>query len=180
MIAVTQTQFAHDMGVNKSTVTRWKAAGRLVMAPNGKVMVQESIASLEATQGHRSDVSQRHAQYRGHTLPTQQKTQHSATEQDETADMQATASEIGEDRAYYKAVALDSKNKQDKLEDALSNGNRLHKDEYLQSISQQASDLKNGIERLIDNLTPQLTALPESKRLEKIQTAINSLIQQNA
>jgi len=176
----TKSQFAEIMGVHKSTVTRWGKVGRLVLAENGRVKVEESKALIKSTEGGRTDVAERHAQNRGQALPTQPQTQQAATELDESADMQASASEIGEDRAHYKAVALDSKNKLDKLADALSNGNRLHRDEQLQSISQLANDLKSGVERLIDNLAPQLTGLPEKERQQKIQNEIHLLIQQTA
>lgn len=59
--AVTQAEFARMNEVQKSTVTRWKAAGRLVMTPKGRVLVDESLRRLDETKGHRDDIAQRHA-----------------------------------------------------------------------------------------------------------------------
>lgn len=177
----TKAAFSRRLGVNKSTVTRMAKAGRLVLTESGKVKVEESLAQINATQGDRTDVAERHAQNRGHSINTQQtqpQAQQSATVLDESDDMQAISAEIGEDRAMYKAIALDAKNQQDKLDDALANGSRLYSEEFLQDLSKQAGDIKAAIERLIDNLAPQLTGLDEQQRKEKIETEINLLIQQ--
>jgi hypothetical protein len=51
MTIETQAQFAARLGVNRSTVTRAKQDGRLVMTDDGRVEVEASLARLEATQG---------------------------------------------------------------------------------------------------------------------------------
>lgn len=50
--------------VNRSTVSRWADAGRLVMV-DGKVDVEASLAQLGGTTGGRPDVADRHAQESG-------------------------------------------------------------------------------------------------------------------
>jgi hypothetical protein len=62
--AVTQAEFAKICEVDRSTVTRWKAAGRLVMTPKGRVLVEDSLRRVEDTKGHRDDVAERHAGHR--------------------------------------------------------------------------------------------------------------------
>jgi len=54
----TQVEFARRLGVDKSTVTRWKVAGRLVLQ-DGMVDVEESLAIIEHTKGPRDDVGMR-------------------------------------------------------------------------------------------------------------------------
>lgn len=174
----TKTQFAEIMGVHKSTVTRWDKAGRLVLAENGRVKVEESQTLIAATEGGRVDVAERHAKNRGHSLSTQQGVALNATPDDEV-DMTSTVVGIGEDRAHYKAVALNAKNQLEELEQSLQNGKRLYKDEFLKSISQQGADIKTALEHLIDNLAPQISVLADPKqRQEKLNTAITNLIDQ--
>ena len=60
---MTQSDFAKLMGWNKSTVTRAKQGGRIVMA-SGLVDVEASRARLEATGGMRFDVAARHGRER--------------------------------------------------------------------------------------------------------------------
>lgn len=59
MLTESQTAFAKRMEVNKSTVTRWKDAGRLVMAGR-KVDVESSMEMIQQTSGSRDDVAKRH------------------------------------------------------------------------------------------------------------------------
>lgn len=58
-----QAEFARRMGWNKSTVTRLKQAGRLVM-DGARVDVTASLARIEETGGMRFDVAERHAAQR--------------------------------------------------------------------------------------------------------------------
>lgn len=58
--AVTQATFARLQGWNKSTVTRLKQAGRLVMQ-GGLVEVAASVRRIAETGGMRLDVAERHA-----------------------------------------------------------------------------------------------------------------------
>lgn len=47
---LTRSQFARHRGVSAPAVTQWAQAGRIVLAPNGDVIVDESDALLAATQ----------------------------------------------------------------------------------------------------------------------------------
>lgn len=174
----TKKQFAERMGVHKSTVTRWDKAGRLVLAENGRVKVEESQTAIKATQGARSDVAQRHAQNRGHSLNTQPQAQPGATNAENDPDVNVTAQEVGKDRAYYKAIALDIGNKQLKLDEALNRGIRLDKTDYYADLAKQAAQIKSGIERLIDNLAPQLCKITnQEERQQKLQTEIKNVLE---
>ena len=60
---VSQAQFARLENVDRSTVTRWKEQGRLVMIGEGrkaKVDVKASRKRIKETNGGRDDVTARH------------------------------------------------------------------------------------------------------------------------
>jgi hypothetical protein len=60
--AVSQADFARDIGVARSRVTALKQAGRLVLDDKGRVMVEESKARIaETADPNRDDVARRHA-----------------------------------------------------------------------------------------------------------------------
>lgn len=61
---LSQAEFAARMGWHRSTVTRLKQHGRLVM-DGPRVDVAASLARIEATGGMRADVAERHAAQRG-------------------------------------------------------------------------------------------------------------------
>ena len=69
MPGVIQSEFARLMGVNRSTVTRWKQEGRLVLAADGKIDAEASRARIKETEGTRDDVAARHAEARGAEIP---------------------------------------------------------------------------------------------------------------
>jgi len=63
--AITKAEFARSKGLNRSTVTRWVAAGRLVVDEQGNVLVTESELRLaETADASRHGVVERHARER--------------------------------------------------------------------------------------------------------------------
>ncbi len=178
---VTKSEFSRMQGVNRSTVTRWDKAGRLVLAPNGKVKVAESLVQIKATQGARTDVSERHAQARGQAIPAATSATTVAptrpTDLDDP-DMQVNEGDIGEDRAHYKAIALDFGNQQLRLDQALKDGKRLDADGVKNSVELLGHQLRGAVERLIDNLSPQISSQSNhAARSERIKTEVDALIQ---
>lgn len=69
---LTRSRFADLLGVNRSTVTRWADAGRLVLDKHGNVIVEPSRARLIETGGGRDDVAARHAANRGAAISEHQ------------------------------------------------------------------------------------------------------------
>ena len=57
---ISQAEFARTMGVNRSTVSRWREAGRLAMVGD-QVDVEASRTMLAQSSGGRDDVKARHA-----------------------------------------------------------------------------------------------------------------------
>ena len=68
-IAVTRAELARQLGVNRSTVTRWAEHGRLVLLADGRVDVEASRQRLAQTSGGRDDVAARHAAGRAQIGP---------------------------------------------------------------------------------------------------------------
>lgn len=147
----TKAQFAKRLGVNKSTITRYDQAGRLVLAPNGKVKVEESLALITSTKGARGDVSEKHGQM--HPSVAQNATDSESVAED---DMSATVEMVGFDRATLKAQTLTYGNKVLELEAAKAAGSMLDKEEFLKQVGQVGKAYRVGMERLIDNLAPVL------------------------
>lgn len=69
LAAVTRAEFARQMGVNRSTVTRWAEAGRLVVLADGRIDAEASRHRLAQTTGGRDDVAARHAAGRAQIGP---------------------------------------------------------------------------------------------------------------
>ncbi|MBU0752381.1 MAG: hypothetical protein KJ787_13995 [Gammaproteobacteria bacterium] len=69
---LSRANFARLLGVNRSTVTRWAEAGRLVLTAGGRVEVEASRQRLAETSAGRDDVAARHAIERGAAIPTHQ------------------------------------------------------------------------------------------------------------
>lgn len=164
----TKAQFAKRLGVNKSTVTRYDQAGRLVLAPNGKVKVEESLALIAATKGARGDVSAKHGQIHGSVAQN-------ATESVADDDMSATVEMVGFDRATLKAQTLTYGNKVLELEAAKAAGSMLDKEEFLKQVGQAGKAFRVGMERLIDNLAPVLVNVHGTEsRMAAIGGAVSS------
>lgn len=164
----TKAQFAKRLGVNKSTITRYDQAGRLVLAPNGKVKVEESLALIAATKGARGDVSEKHGQM--HPSVAQ-----NATESVADDDMSATVEMVGFDRATLKAQTLTYGNKVLELEAAKAAGSMLDKEEFLKQVGQAGKAFRVGMERLIDNLAPVLVNVHGAEaRMAAIGGAVSS------
>jgi len=160
----TKAQFAKRLGVNKSTVTRYGQAGRLVLAPNGKVKVEESLRLINATKGHRIDVSEKHGQMRDEL----QDDANVAVGDEITA-----ASLGGVDRAKLQRATLVFGNNVMKIEMGLANGSLLLKEDVQNKAAHNGRSFRIGIERLIDNLAPVLVnAKSPEHRLAEIERAL--------
>jgi hypothetical protein len=140
----------------------------LVLAPNGKVKVEESLHLIASTKGARLDVSEKHGQ-----LPSQ--TQENGSETILDDDMSATVALVGMDRAHLKAQTLTYGNKMLELEAAKVDGSALDKDEFLKQVGLNGRSFRVGIERLIDNLAPVLVNVHGFEaRLATISGAVNA------
>lgn len=173
-----KSEFAKHMGVNRSTVTRWAQNGRLVLAENDCVKVEESIHRIGATEGNRADLKSKHAKGRGAELP---QTEKSTSENDgsmaqaiseEMADLSASEQSLGLERAEYKAQKLDFENRLIYLKLDLDNGTRCAKEDHLKRLHRLGAEIKAMTERLVDNLAPQLGVLNHNDRRARVSAEI--------
>lgn len=148
-----QAAFARWLGVNKSTVTRARRAGRLVMTPEGLVDFEASAARWHETKGARADVAARHAANRGAEVPKGQPAQKNAPAAPETP-----APIDGTGRAGPQALRMRYENDLMKVEMALRRALRYD----LAAVKREAlglgAMLRAGIERVIDQTAPRLAA----------------------
>jgi len=152
-----QSAFAARLGVNRATVSRAVAAGRVVMADDGKVLIEPSLQRWHETKGHRTDMAEMHAKKRGQTVTNAPRGENAAPD----------ISEGGEsNRTRYKALLLHFENQSIKLEIAL----RRHARYPLEQIRHEATGLgamlRASIERVIDQTAPRLavSASKEERR----------------
>jgi hypothetical protein len=149
----TQAEFARRLGVNRSTINRALAAGRLVKSDNGQILVEPSLKLWQQTQGHRTDMAEKHAEKRGQTVSV-------APQRENVAPDIAEGGESN--RTRYKALLLHFENQSIKLEIAL----RRHARYPLEQIRHEATGLgamlRASIERVIDQTAPRL-AVASSK-----------------
>lgn len=141
----TQAAFARRLGINRSTVNRHIAAGRLVMVGK-RIDVGPSLARLAQVTGTRPDVAARHAAARAQPAPDPVP----ALADDDSADGAA-----GE-RARYKALAMRAENDQIKLEMALRAGVRLPLADVKREALGLGAVLRAALERLVDQTAPRL------------------------
>lgn len=157
MAAESRSDFAKRLGVNKSTVTRYAQAGRLV-EKDGRVLVEESLAKIAATQGHRGDVAARHAKIRGAEIPAPQQDGKNASKEAGQVAGEEDALPPAGGRQRYQTLELHYENQQIKLEMALRRGLRFPREAVKREASGIGSTIRAALERLIDLTAPQLAA----------------------
>ena len=172
--AVRMAEFARIAGVNRSTVTRWRQAGRLAMDDHGRVLVDESLARIQATVGGRTDVAERHAAERGTELP----------EAPSTAEQPTTTAGRGEataggNRKDWKRLALYYENQGIRLERSLRRYERYNRAAVRRELEAIGGTLRAAWERLVDEVAPQARiASPAERRrlLERQEQQIRRVL----
>lgn len=173
---VTGAEFARMLGVSRSTVTRAKQAGRLVLDQAGRILVEESLARYHATAGGRTDVAQRHARTRGAELPPPPDGVAAAPQAGKALEMEEGDESGGDEaaggRQQYKRMVMRYENDTIKLEHAL----RRHQRYPLDAVKAEAVNLGNtpraAVERLIDETAPQLAIANPARRRTLLRQAV--------
>ena len=158
--------FARWLGVNKSSVSRARHAGRLVLAADGQVDFEQSAARWHETSGGRTDVAARHAANRGAALPTARPVEENATERSAEDRAPMESADTSGRRAGAKAALLHYENSLIKLEMALRRGLRLDRAAIKRESLGLGAMLRAGIERVIDQTAPRLAVMtaPDRRR----------------
>lgn len=179
--AVKQAEFARILGVSRSTVTRARQAGRLVIDERGRVLVDESLQRYHETAGGRTDVAERHAETRGAALPPAEAVEEDAqSDGSDDAGDSALPEDPGDDhtRTRLKAMALHYSNQQAKIELALRRHQRYRIEDVRQESLTLGSRVRAGVERLIDEMAPRLRLLSPQERQDLIAERCGELAQE--
>lgn len=145
MTVVTQSEFARLKGWNKSTVTRAKQAGRLVMV-SGLVDVEATEARLAASSGGRDDVAARHAAARG---------------AQEAPAAPSSVSVGGESRADAQARKESAAADLLEIELAEKRGNLIPKEDVDAALKAMGASVRARLDVLADQLAPVVAPVVE-------------------
>ncbi len=138
------------MNVNKSTVTRWKQDGRLVME-GALVNVAASQQRIKETEGGRDDVAARHAAERGAALPTVE--QGDSREEDEAE--QGSSEEVGT-RAYWQARKERALALAAERDNEIAMGNLISLQETEAVVADMVIRFRQALENLPHAMVPEL------------------------
>ena len=180
----TKAEFARRLGVNRSTVTRGVQQGRILVNGEGLVLIRESLASWEASKAGRVDMEAYHAQKRGHGLNLSadgfgelELGYYKPLSEDEDEDLALDASSVDKARADVKAEKVHFENQLFHLEQSIERGNTLIKSEFEREIADIAKALSSGLDRITDNLAPQLVnKTSKSVRRAMVDNALSGLL----
>lgn len=162
------TEFARYLGVNKSSVSRARKAGRLVLTADGRVEFEASAARWHETSGGRTDVAARHAAKRGADIPSPKHVQKNAPAARATATAGEDEITSGETRASAKAALLHYENTMLKLQITLRRGTRLERRAVAQEAGNIGAILRSGVDRLIDQTAPRLAAADDDMTRRRV------------
>lgn len=154
-----QQALAHFLGVNKSSVCRAVKAGRIKAEPDGSYDFDKCAAAWRANSGGRGDVAARHAANRGADIPKAQRVEENATAGRDSPPP-AIDITIGEQSGRQKAqtTRVHFENQHIKLEMALRRGLRFDRYIVKREAHGLGAMLRAGIERVIDQTAPRLSA----------------------
>lgn len=167
MTLETRADFARRLGVNRSTITRAAAAGRLVMQ-GGMVEVEASLARWHETKGGRTDVEARHAAQRGAEVSLPQAVGDRAT----GAQQDATEGNAdSESRVRWKSLGMEYENKTIMLEMSLRRGLRYQLPAARREAAGLGATVRAALERLIDQTAPRLAVVADQGQRQQILAA---------
>ena len=169
-ITESQAAFARRLNVNRSTISRAVADGRVLLNDRGLVRVEASLKALQAAQGTRPDLSEQHAATRA-AKAAKGIEQGVGSQEGNTGPSRGAKS-----RTKAKAEALTYENALIRLEMQL----RRHQCYPRVNLKHEAvglgATLRAAVERLIDQTAPRLAAMDDpASRVALIQAECRSL-----
>lgn len=190
----TQADLARRLGVNRSTIHRALAAGRLVAAADpsaaarGLLDLAASVSRYHATRGSRADLVDRHAERRGAAKPEQGAQAVTGGRDDGKkmsgqpldgraalkpadgvlSDETVPPSWLSLDRVAVKSAILAAENQQTAIEFALRRGKRLLLDDVGRESQGLGSRLQDHLHRVIDQLAARLAAVPDASERARL------------
>ena len=180
MTIETQARFAARLGVARSAVTRWKHEGRLVMTADGRVDVEGSLLSLEATQGvlpHQIANRERLEEARREQGPAQPQAQPQAQSPERPPAAQQepqgpissdTLAKLGAKTKFEAYRKLKADADRSELETALAQGLAVLKADVQRDILDAAGIILGAWETLPDRLAPVMVGIDDQARIRAI------------
>ena len=180
MTIETQARFAARLGVARSTVTRFKHEQRLVMTADGRVDVEGSLLSLEATQGvlpHQIANRERLEEARREQGPAQPQAQPqaqsperpSAAQQEPQGPISSdTLAKLGAKTKFEAYRKLKADADRSELETALAQGLAVLKADVQRDIMDAAGIILGAWETLPDRLAPVMVGIDDQARIRAI------------
>jgi len=176
MTIETQARFAARLGVARSAVTRWKHEGRLVMTADGRVDVEGSLLSLEATQGvlpHQIANRERLEEARREQGPAQPMPQSPerppAAQQEPQGPISSdTLAKLGAKTKWEAYRKLKADADRSELETALAQGLAVLKADVQRDIMDAAGIILGAWETLPDRLAPVMVGIDDQARIRAI------------
>ena len=180
MTIETQARFAARLGVARSTVTRFKHEGRLAMTADGRVDVEGSLLSLEATQGvlpHQIANRERLEEARREQGPAQPQAQPQAQSPERPPAAQQepqgpissdTLAKLGAKTKFEAYRKLKADADRSELETALAQGLAVLKADVQRDIMDAAGIILGAWETLPDRLAPVMVGIDDQARIRAI------------
>lgn len=169
MILETQAQFARRLHKDRAHVTRLKQAGRLVLAADGRVDVEASLARIDATRGARFDVEARFAAQRAESLPLELPAPDTAPEsaQDPTA-IRIDLDEIGRRTRHAQMLEREAVARIREREEQEQAGLLIRRAAVVKAASDAVAIILNAAETLPDRVAPLLLNLNDPVRIRAL------------
>lgn len=167
----TQSQFADRLGMNKSSITRAKQAGRLVMTPEGMVDVQASLLAMAATEGtlpaHEAN-RERLAALR-EQAPVATEPPAARVGAPEPADKVAQSlTVIGHNTKLANMQRLQAMAEMARRENELAAGKVVDREEVRAALTTAVGIILGAAEPMPDDLTPVLVGVAEADKVRAI------------
>lgn len=180
-------QFADRCGVDKSTVSKWDRAGRLVLGLDGRVDIDASLHRLEATRGGRWDVAERWRAYRAEQQAKGQ-ANGQAPAATETATETATGpqaatevasaesgagegldlDEIGRRTRFAQMLKEEAVARQKQREDDLAAGRVIRRADVQKDLTDAVAVILGAWENVPDRLAPLLVGIDDQTRIRAL------------
>ena len=176
---MTQAEFARDMGVARSTVTRWKDSGRLVLDDDGRVLVAESKTKLKVTEGvlpaHEAN-RERLADARGRESasgalpPEPSSTPTGATTSTPPAGLvgEDALSKIGLKTKYEALRKLQAEADRAEMDRDIRKGQLVRRADVRKDVTDATAIILGAWENLPDRVAPLLTDISDQARIRAL------------
>lgn len=163
MTVESKAEFARRIGKDRSFVTRAGQKGRLVLNADGQVLVEESVARLEATRGSRFDMSDHWERRRETKAQAPAAGLEHGVERLPLAAL--NADEIGRRTrlAQMKKEEAEAEKRQRELDELT--GALVRRDEIERALANAVAVILGQVENMPDRIAPQVHGIDDMERV---------------